>query len=1247
MQTQYRITEATQHGQLYKGEVALKVGSVFTQAELDAGLIKYVHNGGEVHEDFFKYTVSDGDYTVNDGDNPGAPGTIPDPAVFRIEIKPANDSPEIVSRPSVPIVVDGENIQIDARGFEVADKDLANGAGTDLITAIVRVVDLDGAVVSGVVYALHADLSGLSGVHVGHGNRSGSAVSASDYLLLTGSVSDINAALEKLKVSFGDGVADGKYRLQLIVDDRLNAAGTAYQNGGDGVTANGGDKNHQNGLHDVDAKVYDWTAQKVDDGTSFNLSVTHQDIWVSIQNEAPELNVPGSVTVQEDVPFKLTGITVVDPESTTFGTPVSLNLSVDSGTLQAKGLPSGVTVSGSGGTVTLTGSVQALNAYLASDNAGTGVFYTSAPNVNHDVNEAVAGDVTLTVTFSEKGTVNSGNPGSGGSVIGGSIGDGSVGNADVVRTVAITIDAVNDAPTVTAPSGILTIDSSEWKNAGTFSLADVDANEGYATGEQDGIIQITVRVLGEDGEPLELAVYAQAGIRFQSSTSGHGAVSDTVFNGIDSALRIYGTLEAVQAYIDGLQVQFANPGGANLDGTYRLEVVVDDRLYEKSGDQWALKLESDLPVANGGGRNQNGTGEPGAVPGGAAFDPYNDKVSGYGIYNVVGASRELFISSINDPAEIGIGNEYSDEESSLSDVETQGRKTVTLNGLTIRDSDAQPTDVLDVTIALPEGFIFQNHANGALASDSRSITLSGTLAQINSWLSGVTIELPDVDGDAEAQDWNGSFEFTVVVNDRGNTGVTPTAAPDGKNGNTFTIGAHDGKSALITTRTLTFVVSPTNDAPVVNEPGARETLPAVDEDFTGEAAPAGGQTVSDLFGKYFDDSRDGISGRQPAGGEGGSASDTFWGVAIVGTNSADGVWQYNDGTGWKDLPGDIGEGKAFVLKPTDSLRFLPDTDYNGTPDAAVTVRLIDASEGPVDSSVRPDLSGANAGGTTPYSAEVVVLTVAVMPENDRPVFTVDGKTGGIEVQAAEEEDKTGEATSIDVPLLSNVAVSDIDLGTTPGLDAAVFGAGRITVGLNGFIPGDALRLDAVMAGMAGAAAYDASAGVLTILLAENATLEQVTSVLEAIRYVHTTDDPTNETSGTPRASLGFTVTLSDGKNAQQGGRRRQHADEPAAHGHRQSDQGRSCERGRQRFQQYTRFRPGYSGRGTQGHGHPRPAGCRNSAIRSGRRCTRPDRGQVRHADSRAGRQLHLRALPGSPRGLWPGRGCHSDGKLRV
>lgn len=382
----------------------------------------------------------------------------------------------------------------------------------------------------------------------------------------------------------------------------------------------------------------------------------------------------------------------------------------------------------------------------------------------------------------------------------------------------------------------------------------------------------------------------------------------------------------------------------------------------------------------------------------------------------------------------------------------------------------------------------------------------------------------------------------MVVNDRGNTGVTPTAAPDGKNGNTFTIGAHDGKSALITTRTLTFVVSPTNDAPVVNEPGARETLPAVDEDFTGEAAPAGGQTVSDLFGKYFDDSRDGISGRQPAGGEGGSASDTFWGVAIVGnaatadqgewqyhngtawvaistaasdgsapgitvgedatdpaghtvqalflanfndetdtvpggssadgfagvaivgTNSADGVWQYNDGTGWKDLPGDIGEGKAFVLKPTDSLRFLPDTDYNGTPDAAVTVRLIDASEGPVDSSVRPDLSGANAGGTTPYSAEVVVLTVAVMPENDRPVFTVDGKTGGIEVQAAEEEDKTGEATSIDVPLLSNVAVSDIDLGTTPGLDAAVFGAGRITVGLNGFISGDALRLDAVVSG---------------------------------------------------------------------------------------------------------------------------------------------------------------------------------------
>ncbi len=64
-QRQYRVTTATKYGTLTANGRVMGAGSVFTQAELDAGQVKYKHGGGEQFDDSFFYVVSDGDYSAN------------------------------------------------------------------------------------------------------------------------------------------------------------------------------------------------------------------------------------------------------------------------------------------------------------------------------------------------------------------------------------------------------------------------------------------------------------------------------------------------------------------------------------------------------------------------------------------------------------------------------------------------------------------------------------------------------------------------------------------------------------------------------------------------------------------------------------------------------------------------------------------------------------------------------------------------------------------------------------------------------------------------------------------------------------------------------------------------------------------------------------------------------------------------------------------------------------------------------
>ncbi|MGY0793012.1 hypothetical protein ACW7BJ_26900 [Azospirillum argentinense] len=188
---------------------------------------------------------------------------------------------------------------------------------------------------------------------------------------------------------------------------------------------------------------------------------------------------------------------------------------------------------------------------------------------------------------------------------------------------------------------------------------------------------------------------------------------------------------------------------------------------------------------------------------------------------------------------------------------------------------------------------------------------------------------------------------------------------------------------------LTTSVTPVNDAPVAT--GSTTTLPTIAEDT---ANPAG-TTVASLFGPLFSDAADAVSG--------GSAADTLAGVVVVGNAAtvAQGAWQFWTGAAWADI-GAVSGGNGLLLAANTALRFVPAANWNGTT-PALTVRLVDTSQGPVASGARVDAT--SVGGSTAYSAGTIALTGTVIPVNDAPVAT--GTTATLPTIAEDTVNPTG------------------------------------------------------------------------------------------------------------------------------------------------------------------------------------------------------------------------------------------------
>ncbi len=228
-------------------------------------------------------------------------------------------------------------------------------------------------------------------------------------------------------------------------------------------------------------------------------------------NQPPSISAPPSISLQEDVTSPLVGMSFSDPDAGSGS--LTATFTVPAGNLSTTG--SGVSVGGTPTARTLTGTLAALNAFIA---AGS-LRYTTAANAT--------GSVTLGIAINDNGNTGSG------------------GAQSATQNLSIAIQAVNDAPGIMTPGQLGLPDTGTAALSGV-SFSDVDSALGLLT--------VTL------GAPTSVTV---------NGVSGGGVTA----SGSGSTRSFQGTLTALNAYFGSAQVSLATSG---FSGTGTLGISIND-----------------------------------------------------------------------------------------------------------------------------------------------------------------------------------------------------------------------------------------------------------------------------------------------------------------------------------------------------------------------------------------------------------------------------------------------------------------------------------------------------------------------------------------------------------------------------------------------------------------------------------------------------------------------------------------------
>ena len=337
-------------------------------------------------------------------------------------------------------------------------------------------------------------------------------------------------------------------------------------------------------------------------------ALTTTDTWlvnVTAVNDAPTVTVPASIPVTEDVASAVTGLSFADVDAGSGA--VTVTLSVGSGALAATG-GAGVTVGGSAGALTLTGSIADINAFIAASKVS---FLTAQDSV---------ATVTLGVSIND----------------GGNTGGGAMTGSGSVQIV---VTPVNDGPTdVTLSTASVAEAAVNGTVVGALNVADPDA-----------------------GDTFTYTLVSDAGGRFALGT-GVNAGKIVVANGL--------LLDFEQQSSWQVTVKARDAAGATIEKTLTIAVTdvtpenvtgdgVDNVLVGGSGTDRFLGLGgADSLTGRGGDDTLNGGAGIDTLVGGLGNDRYFVEAAGDVIVEAARSGEDEVFANVSYALASGVSVEH-------------------------------------------------------------------------------------------------------------------------------------------------------------------------------------------------------------------------------------------------------------------------------------------------------------------------------------------------------------------------------------------------------------------------------------------------------------------------------------------------------------------------------------------------------------------------------------------------------------
>jgi len=851
-------------------------------------------------------------------------------------------------------------------------------------------------------------------------------------------------------------------RLELVNGSTVTLLGTGSRVTQDDIT--------QNRLRYVHDATLGGTADsfgfKLSDSGGGNEPDGTFTITINPVNNPPTITTPAAQTAAEDQTLAISGITVADSDALTADN-LTITLTVTQGTVSL-GSTSGLTLASganNSASVAYTGTVSQINAALMS------LSYRGDANY--------VGADTLTITVNDGG-----NRGVDPSTVAGLTNTGTSTTEEATATVAITVQSVNDAPTITLPAAqtvnedTTLVMSSTASNA--LAIGDVDASTGSVeltlsvtqgtlslssltgltlTAGVNGSASLTVT-----GTVAALNAALNSGLSYTPTANFHGSATLTVtVNDLGST----GTLGAAQQTTATLALTVTpvndTPTVADRSLSATEDTVLTFSLTSSDVDSGS-NTTTDAQVTryrivtlpNGGALTTSGNAAISAgdlitvaQATGMKFTPtanFNGATTfTYTALDTADAESlsktvTLTVAAVNDaPALTGGGDSVTYTEGvgagvkgtpvkldangdlDLTDVELTQRNEDNFNSATLTVARSGSAVSTDRYWFDTTGMVsVSGAANGSTISVS-GISV-GTIT--NNSASGTLLITFNANANkARVEAVMKAVTFASTDDDFAGAATVSMVFNDGNAGSPAAQGSGGAQSAAVT---FTVTVTNTNDAPTLTGNGAI----SVAEDTTSPA----GSDISALFssGKFSD-----LDGSLPGS--------SFAGLAIVGDASnatTEGRWQYStdSGSNWYDVsPSGTAptSSTALVLSAATQLRFAPVADFNSrfnradANPSALTVL-------PVDNSVtgRAYTSGATrettnttsltASADIGSSSRSVIATVTQV--NDAPQILYLASTAATTLQFTEAVGVNVAGTAV---LLDTLADDGGAAGATP------------------------------------------------------------------------------------------------------------------------------------------------------------------------------------------------------------------------